>query len=321
MTMNHTGGDWTGKLRASACALTIIAVNTLPVAAGTLSVPTSNETAHVLVQLVEQDGASQRINLSGKLRMLSQRVTGASCYAQSGIDSEASSAVLNAAAAEFELITAALEFGNDDLGVFGAEERRKTQVGLGKLNELWAPMATLAGSVSAGTGTPDDVTAMADQAGPLLEMAQRMVTEITGEYSNPAEIIQANAMLIDIAGRQRMLAQRMSKNVCLIAAGINVEQAAEELRGASEIFDASLSALRGGMPSAGINPPPNDEIADGLAAVSAVWEEVQPIVTMTLNGQIPDAEQLAVMFHQSNALTGKMNETVGMYSAASKQGI
>lgn len=272
-----------------------------------------------LAQAGNEDGASQRINLSGKLRMLSQRVTGASCYVQSGIDSEATTAMLGAAATEFETITAALEFGNDNLGVFGAEERRRTIVGLGKLNELWAPMAEIADHVGTGTASMDEVTAMAEQSGPLLEMAQRMVVEITGEYSNPAEIIQANALLIDISGRQRMLAQRMSKNVCLIAAGINVEAATAELRGASEVFETSLYALRSGMPEAGINPPPNGDIAAGLDAVIAVWAEVKPIVSQTLDGQTPTADQLTQMFHQSNALTGKMNETVGMYSAASKQ--
>lgn len=272
-------------------------------------------------QNIEDIGGSQRIDLSGKLRMLSQRVPAAACYVQLGIDTPATSAMVTAAADEFELITAALEFGNPDLGIIGAEERRKTQVGLGKLNDLWAPVASLARTAAAGTASVDDIATMADQTGPLLEMAKRMVTEIVGEYAHPAAVLQADAMLIDIAGRQRMLAQRMSKNVCLIASGINAEVATAELQAASGVFDASLNALRDGMPAAGVAPPPTEEIAAGLDAVLDTWNMVQPIVAIALAGEPLDEEQLAIMFHMSNALTGGMNTTVGLYSAASKLGL
>lgn len=317
MTNQSTGVSLKNSVRTSVCAVAMAATLAMPAAANNT---TGQDTGQVvLAQQVEQDGASQRINLSGKLRMLSQRVTAAACYTQSGIDSEASADVLNAATKEFEDIIAGLEFGDENLGIFGAEERRKTLFGLGKLNEIWMPVNGLAHAVGDGNGSMDDVTSMAEQAAPLLEMAQTLVTEISGQYSNPAEIIQANAMRIDIAGRQRMLAQRMSKNVCLISAGINVEAATEELRGAAEIFETSLMALRNGMAAAGIQPPPNDEISDQLGEVAAIWGEVKPIVTMTLNGQMPDAEQLSLMFHRANALTGAMNTAVGMYSADSKQ--
>jgi len=37
------------------------------------------------VQFVQDSGASERINFSGKLRMLSQKIVATSCYAQAGI--------------------------------------------------------------------------------------------------------------------------------------------------------------------------------------------------------------------------------------------
>lgn len=275
----------------------------------------------VSAENLQDIGSSQRIDFSGKLRMLSQRVPAAACYAQSGVDTAETSAMLTAAADEFELITAALEFGNPDLGIIGAEERRKTQVGIGKLNELWAPVATLAESVVSGDASVEDITAMADQTVPLLDMARKMVTVIVGQYAHQAEVLQADAMLIDIAGRQRMLAQRMSKNVCLIAAGINVDVATAELQATSEVFDASLTALRLGMTNAGIAPPPNDAIAAILDGVLATWTEVKPVVALALDGQPLDSEQLSIMFHSSNSLTGQMNTAVGLYSEASKLGL
>ncbi len=277
--------------------------------------------APATAQNLEDIGGSQRIDLSGKLRMLSQRVPAAACYTQLGVDTADTSALLTAAAAEFEMITAALEFGNPDLGIIGVEERRKTQVGIGKLNDLWAPIAELAQPAANGDASLEDIAMIAEQSAPLLEMAKVMVTVIVGQYAHPAAVLQADAMLIDIAGRQRMLAQRMSKNVCLIAAGINVETAMAELKTTSETFDASLSALRFGMTEAGINPPPNDAIASGLDGVLETWSQVRPIVDAALAEQTLDAEHLSIMFHKANALTGGMNATVGLYSEASKLGL
>lgn len=307
MQIDQTGLGWTQLVRA---------LQTI-----TLAATVAFSSAPATAQNIEDIGGSQRIDFSGKLRMLSQRVPAAACYAQLGVDTSDTTAMLNAAAAEFELITAALEFGNPDLGIVGIEERRKTQVGIGKLNELWVPIAELAGPVAMGDAGLDDITAIANQSEPLLEMAKVMVTVIVGQYAHPAAVLQADAMLIDIAGRQRMLAQRMSKNVCLIAADINTETAMAELQATSEVFDTSLLALREGMPNAGILPPPNEEIASGLDGVLATWNQVQPIVNAALAGQDLDTEQLSIMFQQSNALTGGMNATVGLYSKASKLGL
>lgn len=270
------------------------------------------------VQFLEDNGASQRIDFSGKLRMLSQRVVAAGCNYAAGIDPDNSGAVLEATKTEFNMIVDALEFGDTDLGIIGEEERRKTLVGLSKLRELWEPTAVSADLIASSAVTQQNVATFADQSAPLLEMAKLLVSEISAQYSDPTALLQADALIIDIAGRQRMLAQRMSKNVCLIASGVNVEVANAELAGTAQIFDTSLFALRNGMADAGIKPPPTEDIAAGLDVVIADWTALQPIIDMVLAGQALDPEQRSIMFNGSNVMTGNMNKVVGMYSEASK---
>lgn len=320
MTSHLTGSGRPSMLRASAwvTASCICLGAAAPTSAqNSNTVPLENIQT---VQFVADVGGSQRIDYSGKLRMLSQRIVAAACYHQAGIDSDASKATLEAAAAEFVLITDALEFGNPDLGVIGAEERLKTLVGLSKLRDLWAPIGALAETVAAGNGTTEDIVAMADQSALLLDLAERMVAEISGQYSNPAAILQRDAIVIDIAGRQRMLAQRMSKNVCLISEGINVEKAVPELAAAHGVFEASLQALHGGMQQTGIQPPPTPEIAAGLDVVLQNWSELQNSLDLALAGEALDDEQLSIVFNGSNQMTGNMNKVVGQYSVASKLG-
>lgn len=153
------------------------------------------------------------------------------------------------------------------MGIIGSEQHRHTLFGLTRLTELREPIGPLVDKVEDGTGTADDVTMIAGQSGPLLQFAKQMVSEISGQYANPASVLQTDALVIDICGRQRMLAQRMSKNVCLIAWDINAETAMSELAATSEIFDVSFRALRDGRPDAGIRLPPNAEIAAGIEVV------------------------------------------------------
>ncbi len=272
------------------------------------------------MQTAADVGAGQRINMSGKLRMLSQRIVASACYAQAGAASDASSAMLDAATSEFELIAAALQFGDTDLGIYGEEPRRKTVATIERLNLLWGPYDALTAEVLAGDATPQVVQELANQSQPLLEMAQLLVTRLSAQYSRPGDLLQMDSMAIDIAGRQRMLAQRVSKNVCLMSTGSASEGVMRELASAAEMFENSLYALRGGMPAAGIRTPPNGEIEDGLDGVIADWLQIQPDIARVLAEETLDTATLAEMFAISNRLTGGMNAVVTLYSEASKTG-
>jgi len=270
------------------------------------------------VQFVQDNGASERINFSGKLRMLSQKIVATSCYAQAGIAPEMSRASLSATTTEFAQILNALEFGNPDLGILGAEDRRRTLAGINKIKELWTPIAVLAAKVEVGTGTLDDVSAIAAQSAPLLDIAERLVVQISGQYTGQTTVLQTDVFTIDIAGRQRMLAQRISKNICLISAGIDAQSSQAELASAAQDFENALFALRDGMPAAGIVPPPTQAITDGLALVVENWSLASPIVADAFAGFTLDAEKLGIAFQTGNLMTGDMNTVVGLYSDASK---
>jgi nitrate/nitrite-specific signal transduction histidine kinase len=272
-------------------------------------------------QFVEDNGSSERIDFSGKLRMLSQRIVAASCFLQAGVETEASRDTLAAATAEFALITDALEFGNPDLGIIGIEERRKTLAGIAKLRELWAPISVLADKVEAGEGTVADISAIAEQSAPLLEIAKRLVVQISSQYANQTSVLQSDAIAIDLAGRQRMLSQRISKNICLIASGVNVEASRAELAGAAQIFENTLNALRFGLVEAAIQAPKTDDIADGLAVVAENLALMLPLIAEITAGNSLDSEQLGIVFLTANLMTGNMNKVVGLYSEASKLSI
>lgn len=290
-------------------------------ALGTATIATADTTKPVEptnASFIEDVGGSERINYSGKLRMLSQRIPATACYTHAGIETDASAKMLKAATAEFDQILTGLEIGDDSLGMIGAEEDRKVLAGIKKLHELWDPLHGEITHIIENDGTSEKVAHIAASSHDILKIAKRLVSVIVAEHSDPTALLQADALTIDIAGRQRMLAQRMSKAVCLMTSGFEVEVSKKTLERARGLFDASANALRFGMPEAGINGTRNPEILAKLDSVLALWADVQPILDSVKAGEDIGATQKAFVFNSMNSLTGQMNTIVGLYNDDSK---
>jgi len=286
------------------------------------SLPVSSALAQsaeiIQVAAVTEDNAEQRINLSGKLRMLSQRIPAAACHLDRSIDAAGSLALLTGATAEFDQILNALEFGDLGVNIQAAETRRKTLQRIHILGDLWEPFKQAATAVAEGRATEAEVRCLMTANTEVLANAQRLVEELTKQYANPMATTRASLMLVDISGRQRMLTQRMSKESCMIGTAYETPQTVEGLAQTRQIFTASLEALQFGLQSVGVLPPPNNEIATGLAGVKEDWQKVAPYVADILAGESIDDADRTHMFQGLNVTMANMNRVVGMYADAAK---
>lgn len=270
------------------------------------------------ISVTQEENAQERINFSGKLRMLSQRIPSAACHFNRGIETAGAGALLDGATAEFEQILTALEFGDEDLNVINPETRRKTLASIHALRELWEPFKAAADAVTAGTAGEAEFDYLLNQNMAVLGAAQLLVEELVKQYSNPNAATRSSLMLIDISGRQRMLTQKMSKETCIIGSAYQTPETRSNLEGTTQIFEASLEALRFGMPAVGIGPPPNPEIAQALDDVLENWTRVKPLIMeVTVSGALDDADH-AVKFVGLNATMANMNTVVGMYAGAAQ---
>ena len=121
-------------------------------------------------------------------------------------------------------------------------------------------------------------------------------------------------MLIDISGRQRMLTQKISKETCIIGGRHQTDGTIADLQGTVQIFEASLEALRFGMPSVGILPPPNAEISAGLNTVVTDWNTVKPMISAMLASEDLETAAHAQKYQQLNVTMSDMNAVVGLYA-------
>jgi len=124
-----------------------------------------------------------------------------------------------------------------------------------------------------------------------------------------------NSMIINISGRQRMLAEKSAKLFCLAQAGINVDENLQELSKTKTIFDNTMLALINGMPGV-ILPPPTAEIKTRLEQVLAAWQSTQDILDGAVEGATFSADEIAFVVNELETVRVMMNEVVKLYDAA-----
>ena len=137
--------------------------------------------------------------------------------------------------------------------------------------------------------------------------------------------------VINIAGRQRMLTQKLTKefNLALLAA----EQSGQKpdltmFNKTKQLFDVSLNALTNGgqtfqdlaMTKPLQLPAAEKDIAQQLATVKSLWQEQHQLIQQVFSSGY-DVNALEQISKQSVKVLASMNKAVGMFSDASSQNI
>ena len=183
--------------------------------------PAASETDAMVtkVQMLKDVGASERVEAAALLRVLSQEAASAACHMANNIAQAEARTLMVEAKGKFSLLLDALQYGNPTLNINGEEPRKKTILKIEALREEWAPIHQAAVTLLEDPSNKDALTRIKAENEAVLASASTLTSTIAGDYSNPAELIQADVMLVDFSGRQAMLTQKMAKIACEIWAG------------------------------------------------------------------------------------------------------
>lgn len=261
---------------------------------------------------VESD-AADRIRLADRLTMLTQRVAAASCALTSDVAVEESNHFLDSAMYEIDVILDALRYGNGELHILGPEEDRRILHDIDALAEEWAATHAAVESVLANGHDVDSAHIIDDHNLSLLEKASIISSDIKSEYTHPYEITQADAMLISIAGRQRMLTQKMAKDACEIWTGYHAEEGRADLVDTMTVFENSLNALLNGLPAAGIQKAPTEAIATDLQNLLGRWSVLRGNLDKLLAQEELNADQKYEIFHDFNEELAELEHLIHDY--------
>ncbi|MEP5758243.1 MAG: type IV pili methyl-accepting chemotaxis transducer N-terminal domain-containing protein [Litoreibacter sp.] len=264
-------------------------------------------------------GASERVDFSGRLHMLSQRIAASTCNLEAGVETTISKGILAASSDEIDRIVKALEFGNPLMKIIGEETNPRIMANIAKINGQWTPIrATISDVVEDGGNSKGTYQEFEQWNVPFYEDANVLVSEVAAQYSDPADLLQGDAILVDLAGRQRMRTQKLLKEACSIWKDAADQSEKDVLMETIGLFDRTLVALRDGAPVIGIKAAPSEQISDALVKLTSDWDNTKPALVTVAEGQVLPDNEITRVYLDLNEMLIKSNDIVTLYTKYAK---
>ncbi len=275
-----------------------------------------------LIALAEGPTAAEYgvvLNLSGKQRMLTQKMSKEILLVALNNDAEKNIQNLAATSGLFDKTLKGLRDGDASLKLPATSNTRIVKQ-LDKINDsYWQEYHTLIQAiVASGKVTKAQVEQAATLNPPLLKQMNKCVKLYekdagkSGLKSDPSL-----AVTINLAGKQRMLSQKMSKEFFLTAYGFNVQENKLNLLETSTLFDRTLQGLQNGDSVLDLPGTKDSAILAQLSVVEELWTKFKPVVEEACNPAVAtiSSDQVKVVADLNLPLLKEMNKAVGMFAS------
>jgi hypothetical protein len=243
------------------------------------------------------------INLAGKQRMLTQKMSKEALFIAKGINVKTNTESLKKTSELFDKTLKGLVAGDESLKLPKTTDK-EILAQLEKVSTLWATLKPSIEKVADGKSDKATLEAIAKENLPLLKnmnQAVQMYAKASGSKLDPKM-----AKTINLAGKQRMLTQKMTKELLLVANNIDADANKENAKKTAGLFETTLNNLT--------SETKNDGIKTQLGVVKKLFDEYKPIIT---NLDISD-EALNKANKLNIPLLKEMNKAVKMYEASIK---
>jgi hypothetical protein len=256
------------------------------------------------------------LNLSGKQRMLTQKMSKEIMLVALDVDKPHNLQNLANTAALFDKTLKGLRNGSEELRLPPTSSGRILRQ-LDKIDGIWAEFYPVVQKILASKEvSSDQVTQVAQNNLPLLKQMNKAV----GLYEKDAKkgglkAAPGLAATINLAGKQRMLTQKMSKEFLLLAYGYNPEDTKLSLLETYSLFERTLTGLLDGDETLGLPGTKPQQIRDQLGVVKGLWGQFKPIVEYAADyktSEIP-RDKIETLAKTNLPLLKEMNKAVGMY--------
>lgn len=265
-------------------------------------------------------GAAERVLAAGRVRTLATEIYAAACHLSTGLDAHSTTGAvpgrdtrampgaahtsLRSARNEMRSLLNALEFGAPRLSIPSGEHRSSTVRDLHALRVIWAPLKTHVNALLEDPDAAREHAAMEAYAGVMAEYSEVLFAAIAGQYANPFELLQIDAVRLDLATRHARDTLQLAALACAVGAGDAPDEAVSDLLALRARVVRTGLALRDGLPSMGVPPAPTPRIAAHLDAARATILAADPALERIATGVATQDDRALV----AEALTGAARE-------------
>ena len=267
--------------------------------------------ARALLQLVssfekQEQEAKHIINLAGKQRMLTQRMSKLALLDTLNIDKQKTRKLLENSYQLFDKTLRGFLVGDKELQLPPAKnEVIKEEIA--KVQEVWKPFKKSVEHVLNSKGKdPHALAYIIANNEELLKRSNDLVQTFKKEYATHNFLEDARKEIVDIAGRQRMLTQKMTKEKMLVALGINPQTNWKKMIATVELFDISLNRLMYGDKKYYIIKPTNPKLVTQYKKVASLWQELRPLYLKKKNSP----QELNLIIQKNPILLKEMDKAV-----------
>ncbi len=252
------------------------------------------------------------INLAGKQRMLTQKICKQALLVSLNINTKENKQGLQKSSKLYDKTLNGFVNGDSSLGL-KATKNPKIKNYVKEIQKEWHPFVkNVKKIIDSRKKEPKSLDYLVSCNESLLKKSNHLVQLFKNSGSKKSFLEKARLNIVDIAGRQRMLTQKMTKEKLLVLSHVDEKENAKKLIGSVELFDNSLHALIEGDKELKIPKPSNVGILKQLKIVQELWSELKPLY---LKDKVTKKE-LQKIIAQNPVLLAQMNKAVHMSEVA-----
>ncbi len=249
------------------------------------------------------------INLAGKQRMLTQKMSKEALLIKNNINKKENQKLLKNDIQLFDKTLNGLISGDTSLKLVKVDDQT-VQNQLQKVKSLWKPFKGHLIKVLQNKATSKDYDYISKNNVPLLKNMHKAVLDFVAVSKKVSKIKSTLADDINIAGRQRMLTQKMAKDMLQIASKIDTKNSAKDLVETKKLFDNSLKGLR--------SRSKLSNVSKQLSKVQTLWNKTKKYVNVKYS---KDLRKVKIISSALDRIKVEMNKAVVMYQNSAKRQI
>jgi len=237
------------------------------------------------------------IDLSGKQRMLTQKMTKEAFLIKLNIDKENNIKKLTESSQLFDKTLKGLIEGNKKLKLTAVEDK-KIQTQLTKIVSIWNPFYTEIKNIINEKGNEKTYSIIDSKNSELLK-EMNIAVELYAKQDKKSDFVLINDM--NLAGKQRMLLQKMAKSLLVLNK--------EDFITSQKLFTRTLKGLKDGDKELKLKGTKLSSITKQLKVIDTLWTQAEKEFETALLGK--NSKSVIVTLDK---ISEEMDKTVKLYA-------